>query len=199
MYNPIDRPSGSLIVCEINKCLWFWYNWMIFFQFTKPFIEFELLPGAAKCLNQSFLCPQFIYFTNFLSPSNWKCIRFGKSDILDDSALILIICSKRGFLITYDFFSATTHDDLILQHKRLLYGLCHSTTKFSELIGVIFFLTDVVYLITCLNSITGFWNPLTNSYLSSISAHEWLKYCPFWWKFLSFSFSAEFMELMIHF
>ena len=139
MYNPIDRPSGSLIVCEINKCLWFWYNWMIFFQFTKPFIEFELLPGAAKCLNQSFLCPQFIYFTNFLSPSNWKCIRFGKSDILDDSALILIICSKRGFLITYDFFSATTHDDLILQHKRLLYGLCHSTTKFSELIGVIFF------------------------------------------------------------
>ena len=39
----------------------------------------------------------------------------------------------------YDFFSATTHDDLILQHKRLLYGLCHSTTKFSELIGVIFF------------------------------------------------------------
>ena len=73
----------------------------------------------------------------------------------------------------YDFFSATTHDDLILQHKRLLYGLCHSTTKFSELIGVIFFsLTDVVYLITYLNNFAGFWNPLTNSDLSYISAHE---------------------------
>lgn len=44
-----------------------------------------------------------------------------------------------------------------------------------------------------------FWNPWTNSDLSYLSAHEWLKYCPFWWKFLSFSFSAEFMKLMIHF
>ena len=47
-YNLIDRPSGSLNFCEINKGLWFWHNWNIFYQFTKPFIKFELLPGAAQ-------------------------------------------------------------------------------------------------------------------------------------------------------